>query len=130
VTSEVKFIGDDAALADMRKWADQLGAAVAKATEPFAQRVADQVSNRVPVLTGQLASSVEATSDDDGASVEMGGGLDYAAWIEFGGSRGRPHVSEGRYLYPTALEMQDEYGEAASEAAEQSAERFSWSTSH
>jgi phage gpG-like protein len=130
MTSKVDFVGDEAAFADMRKWADQVGPAVAKAAEPFAQQIADRVANRVPVLTGQLADSVEATSDDEGAEVQMGGGLDYAAWIEFGGSRGRAHVPEGRYLYPTALEAQDEYTEVAEQAATESAERFPWSISH
>lgn len=130
MSGEVTFVGDDAAMADMRKWADQLAPAVAKAAEPFAQRVADTVAARVPVLTGQLASSVETSGDEEGVTVEMGGGLDYAGWIEFGGSRGRTHVPEGRYLYPSALEAQDEYGQVAEEAAEDSVRSFSWSTSH
>jgi len=129
VTSEVKFVGDDAAMADLRRWAEQVGPAVAKGAEPFAQSVADRVAGRVPVLTGALAASVETNVDDTGAEVQMGGGLDYGAWIEFGGSHGRAHVPEGRYLYPTALEMQDEFGDVASKAADESAGRFSWSTS-
>jgi phage gpG-like protein len=129
VTSEVRFVGDDAAMADLRRWADQLGPYVARDAEPFAQQVADRVGGRVPVLTGALAASVTATSDEGGVEVQMGGGLDYAAWIEFGGSHGRAHVPEGRYLYPTALEAQDEYATVASKAADESAGRFSWSTS-
>lgn len=130
MTSEVKFVGDEAALADLRNWAGQIGQVVARDAEPFAQQVADRVAGRVPVLTGALAASVESTSDEGGVEVQMGGGVDYAAWIEFGGSRGRALVPEGRYLYPTALEASDEFGSLASKAADDSAGRFSWSTSH
>jgi phage gpG-like protein len=128
VSASVTFVGGEEAMADMRRWADQVAPAVAKASEPFARRVADLVAGRVPVLSGQLASSVEASADEEGAAVTMGEGLAYAGWIEFGGSRGRPHVPEGRYLYPTALEAQDEFGEVAAEAAADSVGRFSWST--
>jgi len=128
--SEVKFVGDEAALADMRRWADQVAPAVAKAAEPFAQRVADVVAGRVPHLSGQLAASVEATSDDEGAGVGYDGSVPYDAWIEFGGSRGRPHVPEGRYLYPSAVDAQDEFATVAADAAADSVGRFSWSTAH
>lgn len=128
--SEVKFIGDDAAMADLREWADQVAPAVAKAAEPFAQRAADMVSARVPRLSGQLAGSVTSSSDDEGASVGFDGSVPYDAWIEFGGSRGRTYVPEGRYVYPTALEAQDEFITVAAEAASDTVGRFSWSTAH
>jgi len=71
------------------------------------QQVADQVAGavrgRVPHRSGQLASSVETgRAAPNGVSVGIGGGVPYAGWIEFGGTRGRPYVSGGRYLFPTA----------------------------
>lgn len=128
MTSQVTFVGSEQAFADMRRWADQVAPAVAKEIGPFAERVAQSVAGRVPYLTGQLADSVETVDDDDGVSVAMGDDVPYAGWIEFGGSRGRPYVSEGRYLYPTALEAQDEFAQAAADVAASTAERFSWST--
>jgi phage gpG-like protein len=128
MAAEVTFVGDEAAMADMRRWADQLGPAVAKAAEPFARRVADMVSGRVPHLTGQLAGSVMSDSDDEGTSVGYDGSVPYDAWIEFGGSRGRPHIPDGRYVYPTALEAQDEFAQVAGDAADESVRRFSWTT--
>ena len=86
--------------------------------EPFAGRRRRARRRPVPHLSGQLAGSVEASSDDEGAGVGYGGGVAYAGWIEFGGSRGRPYVPEGRYLYPTALEAQDEFATVAAEAAD------------
>jgi phage gpG-like protein len=115
-------------MADIRRWADQVAPAVNKAAEPFAHRVADVVRGRVPHLTGQLAGSVESSEADDGVEVSMGAGVVYAGWIEFGGSRGRPYVPDGRYVYPSALEAQDEYVEMASHTAADTVGRFSWST--
>lgn len=124
--ADVKFIGADAALDDLRDWADQVAPAVAKAAEPFVQRVADTVAGRVPHLSGQLAGSVTSFSDDEGASVGYDGTVAYAGWIEFGGTRGRSYVPEGRYVYPAALDAQDEYATIAAEAASDSIGRFAW----
>lgn len=126
--SRVEVIGGPQAAADIRRWADQLGPAVARAAEPFAEKVADQVRGRVPVLSGQLAGSVDVVTDDEGVGVSLGDGVPYAGWIEFGGTRGRPYVPDGRYLYPTALAAQDEYADAAARAASDNAARFTWST--
>lgn len=127
--ADVKFIGADEAMADLRQWADQLPHAVAAASAPFAQRVADIVVGRVPRLSGQLAGSVASFADDEGASVGYDGSVPYDGWIEFGGSRGRPYVPEGRYVYPTALDAQEEFATIAADAASESIERFSWSKS-
>ena len=131
--ANVEFVGvpeatQAAAMSDLRRWADQVAPAVVRAAEPFAARVADVVRGRVPVLTGQLAGSVETASADDGVEVSMGDGVPYAGWIEFGGSRGRPYVPDGRYLYPSALAAQDEFIDVASNAASDTVERFAWST--
>jgi hypothetical protein len=129
--SRVELVGGAAAMADLRRWADQVAPAVARAAGPFAERVADTVRSRVPHLTGQLAGSVEAGDDDEGGPgsiVALGGGVPYAGWIEFGGSRGRPYVPEGRYLYPTALEARDEYATLAADTAADTVGRFPWST--
>ena len=124
----VTVIGLPEAAADYSRWAAQVAPAVAKGGADFAQKVAGQVAGRVPVVSGQLAGSVDSAVDDDGVSVGMGEGLDYAGWIEFGGTRGRPYVPDGRYLQPTAAAASDEWAQAASVAAEDTVKRFSWST--
>lgn len=126
--NNVTFVGGEQALADMRRWADDVAPAVAKASGPFGQRVADTVRARVPYLTGQLAGSIETTDADDGLEVGYDGSAPYDGWIEFGGTRGRPYIDEGRYLYPSANEAQDEFAEVAAEAADDTARRFAWST--
>ena len=80
------------------------------------------------MLTGTLAASVDVHEDKDAMGVSIGAGVPYAGWIEFGGSRGRPHIPEGRYLYPTALDSEAEFAEMAADAASDSVGRFSWST--
>jgi hypothetical protein len=128
VTSSVELVGAEQAFADMARWAAEVGPAVVKAAGPFAQHVADTVAGRVPYLSGQLAGSVDTAEDDESIDVTMGDGVVYAGWIEFGGSRGRPYIPEGRYLYPTALESQDEFAQVAADAAADTVGRFSWST--
>lgn len=124
----VTFIGTEAAAADLKRWADQLAADVNKAAAPLGARIVGIVRGKVPRLTGQLAGSVEATADDAGVELSIGAGLDYAGWIEFGGSHGRPYIPEGRYLYPSVEEASDEFQQTAASAADDSASRFQWST--
>jgi len=128
VSSEVELVGADKAADDLRRWADQLAPFVDKETVSFGATVADSVRGAVPYLTGQLSGSVESGEGDPGVEVSLGGGVEYAAWIEFGGSRGRPFIPEGRYLYPTLLAAEDSYVRAAEQASEESVRRFHWST--
>jgi hypothetical protein len=67
-----------------------------------AAQVAALIRARQPVLTGELAASAGTEPTAHGASVTLGDGIPYAGWIEFGGTRGRPYVPEGRTVYPTA----------------------------
>lgn len=127
--TRVEFRGVAEAARDMRNWTNQLGPDVTVAGQDIAQQVASQVRGKVPVVSGALAASVEVLdSAGSETGVGIGGGLAYAGWIEFGGSRGRPLIPEGRYLYPTALEAEPRFIQAATQAAEQSAARYPWST--
>lgn len=127
----VELIGLDEAMRDIARWADQLGPTLDRDARSFAADVESKTASRVPVLTGALASSVQLVDlpgDEFGAAVSIGDGLDYAPWIEFGGSRGRPYISEGRYLYPTALAAEGEWLRRAEDTAEQTARSYPWST--
>jgi hypothetical protein len=125
VTAEI--IGAEAAFNDLQRWAKDVAPAVAKAAEPLGQRVAGIVRNRVPVDSGALRGSVDTRTVDDGVELSIGEGLDYAGWIEFGGSRGREYVPSGRYLYPAAVDSEDEFTQVADSTATDSIGRFSWS---
>jgi phage gpG-like protein len=78
---------------------------IERATVQDAVRVsAEQTvqSMRVPVRSGRLKASVRVAMRGKVAQVQMGAGVPYAGWIEFGGSRGRRQVRRGRYEYPAA----------------------------
>ena len=127
--STVELVGLDDAMADFRRWADQLGPAVEAQARSFGGRVASRVSGAVPKLTGALAASVNVVEvPEDGIAITEGAGLAYAGWIEFGGSRNRPAVPEGRYLYPAAKAADDEWYQLGEDVAEQTIGRFPWST--
>jgi hypothetical protein len=128
--SHVEFDGLTEAFRDMDRWADHLDEEVAKQAGPFGENIAGKVRSAVPVLTGTLAGSVESMEANDGLEIGYDGTAPYDAWIEFGGSRGRPAVPEGRYLYPIALDAEQDYYTMAEDAAEQSIERFSWTQRH
>lgn len=85
-------------------------------------RVADGVAAssrmRVPRVSGTLASTVVSEQEGGEALVGMGGAAaPYAGWVEFGGSRGRPYIGSGRYLYPTAIAVEPALIVAANKAA-------------
>jgi hypothetical protein len=126
--SSFTIIGGREALADMVAWGRQLDHAVEAEADQVARKVAAQVAAKVPHLTGTLAASVEVLDSPDGADVSLGSGVPYAGWIEFGGSRGRPLVPEGRYLGPTAEEHAEEFYNAVEQTADDTARRFPWST--
>jgi hypothetical protein len=92
--------------------------------------VADQTATivraKVPVRSGRLASSVDAGPAPDGADLSIGAGVPYAGWIEFGGTRGRPYVPAGRYLFPTAKDAADDAGRAGERAAREQIRSARW----
>ena len=93
-----------------------------------ASTVGAAVRARVPHRSGRLASSVEASASAEGARVGIGGGVPYAGWIEFGGTRGRPYVAQGRYLFPSALDAEPLLTVAGGAAAEGEIRTMLWPT--
>lgn len=126
--TSVQFFGLVEAFVAMEAWTVELGPALQTAAQQFGDIVATETAAIVPVLTGLLASSVVAEADPDGVAVSIGEHPDvpYAGWIEFGGSRGRPSVPEGRYLYPTARAAASEWMALATETANETARTFPW----
>lgn len=126
--TRVELVGLRQAFNDMQRWAAQLGPAVELGTEQLARTIAAQTAAKVPRVSGTLAASVDVEEEPNGAGVSIGDGVPYAGWIEFGGSRGRPLVPEGRYLYPTALAAEPAFTKLADEIAETTARSYPWST--
>ena len=97
-------------------------------------RVADQAAGdtrmNVPHRSGRLAASVSSrlAKSERKSSVRIGGRVPYAGWIEFGGTRGRPYIPGGRYLYPTALGAEPRAVVACNQAATDEIRSMRWPT--
>jgi hypothetical protein len=91
-------------------------------------QVAAMVRGRVPHRSGQLAGSVQVSNVEHGVGVSIGSGGAgaYAGWIEFGGTRGRPYVGAGRYLFPTAEGAEPLVVAAGEQAARQEIKETMW----
>lgn len=127
--AEVIVKGGPELAAGSRRLFGKIEPAAIRRLRGVAERGVGAVRGRVPRRTGRLAGSVAAGETEHAATLTMGTGHPtslYAGWIEFGGTRGRPFVARGRYLYPTALEQTPMVVLAARAAAEQEIRGFSW----
>ena len=125
---DVKLHGGRELGSGTERLAGEIAEAAGAAFLGVAEKAASATRMRVPHRSGTLAGSVEAGHEEDGASVGMGAGVPYAGWIEFGGSRGRPYVSSGRYLYPTATGAEPALAAAGNEAARKEIGGFRWAS--
>jgi len=96
--------------------------------QSVADQVAAMVRGRVPHRSGELAGSVQTNPVEDGVGVSIGSGGAgaYAGWIEFGGTRGRPYIGSGRYLFPTAEGAEPLLVAAGEQAARQEIKETLW----
>ncbi|HKE67430.1 MAG TPA: hypothetical protein VKB59_22720 [Micromonosporaceae bacterium] len=67
-----------------------------------AAHTADRVRTAMPKRTGAAAGSVRANRHGGGteAIADITAGVPYFGWLNWGGTRGRPYVSDGRYTGP------------------------------
>jgi len=103
-------------------------ATVHDAVRVSAEQTASTVRARVPVRSGALRASVRDVMRGKVGSVTMGAGLPYAGWIEFGGSRGRPKRTRGRFVYPTAKRTERAFIKHCSDAATSEIKGMRWPT--
>ena len=103
-----------------------------KAGESFldvAHQVGNKAAAKVPHRSGLMASSIWARKTRRGAKVGISKRqVPYAGWIEFGGTRGRAYVAQGRYLMPTAKAAHDLLVKAGARAARIEIRRTHWPT--
>lgn len=113
-------------LAELRRAMARFPDAVDRGMDPVRQRAAEATANRarasVPRRSGALAGSIDAAE----GTASMGAGLAYGGWIEYGGSRGRPYVAEGRYLGAGAQDATGAYEADAARQTQATIERFPW----
>jgi hypothetical protein len=106
-----------------------LSAAGRLAVEP----IAAATRSALPHVTGALAGDVRTSASRTGAAVRYGRAkLNYAGWIEFGGTRHRPHESSrpfnprGWYLMPAARTLADTAARMYSEATAKEFDSYPW----
>jgi len=129
---EVQVIGADEALAQVEKFMRDLPDALQSHMSGISATQVEQLAGVVPYLTGALSESARAERPDQSGELYalMLGGEDvpYAGWIEFGGSRGREFVPEGRYMEPTAVATQSATADAISRASQDIVNGYPWIT--
>jgi hypothetical protein len=125
--ADVKVYGYAELAAGTRILAGRIEEQAGQEFEKVAGGAADTTRARVPRRSGRLAGSVQSGAAEQGqAFVGYGGGVPYAGWIDFGGTRGRPYVRTGRYLFPTALNTEGPLTLAGSGAAVSEIRRMRW----
>jgi hypothetical protein len=99
-----------------------------------ASPIADVVRGVLPSVSGDLAGTVRVTGGRTGAAVREGRAkVPYAGWIDFGGTRKRPHpatrpfIKVGRYLYPSAGPLAADAARTYAAALERGFASFPWS---
>lgn len=125
--AKVEVRGASEAFRDITLVVRRIDASTDKTLETVARQVQTLVASRVPHVTGRLSRSVETLAVQGGAAVGFNTtDAPYAGWIEFGGA-GRPYVSEGRTLFPTAQEETESVRSALENNAEKEIRSFPWS---
>jgi hypothetical protein len=124
---DVRILGVRELQYGARRLADNIETRAHAEFRTVADQVATMVRSRVPHRSGRMAASLSGESASDGASV--GYDLVYAGPVDYGGwPPGRPYVSEGRYLYPTARRAESLLKRAGESAANREIGRMLWPT--
>ena len=128
ITADVK------GLSQLKKGTAELTEKIGETAGERLYRVAVQagrdVQAQVPRKTGRFAASMKTSlaKSEKRSSIRIGGRLPYAGWLEFGGTRGRPYMPQGRWLYPIAYAAEPQVVRAADQAAKDEIRSMRWPT--
>jgi hypothetical protein len=108
--------------------------------------VAEEVRGRLPTsnrranahhVPGQLKGSVRLQVIRTGGGVRLGPpSRKFAGWVEFGGTRHKPHessrefIKSGRYLFPAARSLSARAAQTYTEELQKVFDKFSWTNSN
>jgi phage gpG-like protein len=126
--AKITVVGFDELASGSKRLFGKIGDRAVKDFERIAGQQAGTVRGRVPRETGRLAGSVTSFREGERAIVGMGDGVPYAGWIEFGGTRGRPYLPQGRYLFPVVSGAEPQVVAAGTRAADREIGGFQWKT--
>jgi bacteriophage HK97-gp10 putative tail-component len=133
----VAVVGLKALARDLSKASDERAGALLRylkdAGREAAQPVASAARSAVPNDKGRLQGDIRVTATRTGAAVRMGRKtVPYAGWVEFGGTRRRPHVSRrdfvqtGRYLFPAARRLSETTATLYEHKIQEAFDHFPW----
>jgi hypothetical protein len=122
--SDIATSNAEAVAAELDRWATTLRPMIYDNVGPLADILVQRARQVVPVVSGDLRASLAPQHTEGGLNVVAD--VDYAGWVEFGGTRGRPYVAEGRYVYPAVVARQDELGTWLDQTVQQSIDRYPW----
>jgi hypothetical protein len=124
---EAHVYGLDELTRGSRRLVDNIDEAAPEEFGRVAARRASATRARVPHRSGRMAASVVSGAGRERAYLGYDGSARYAGWVDFGGTRGRPYVRTGRYLFPTAFAAVESPLEGAGEeAARDEIRRMRW----
>jgi hypothetical protein len=134
---QVGIVGLNAFLRDMKRLSidtSPLNPALRAAGRAAATPIAEVARSTIPRDSGDLSGDVRVTASRTGAAVRMGrSSIPYAGWVEFGGTRRAPRVSErdynarGRYLFPAADNLSSQAARLYADALGPALDAFAWS---
>ncbi|HSS11146.1 MAG TPA: HK97 gp10 family phage protein [Acidimicrobiales bacterium] len=116
---------------------DDMVKAFVAAGQKVAEPLAGTIRSVLPSDSGDLAGTVRAAKIRTGAALRVGSkAVPYAGWVEFGGTRSRPHFStrpfikDGRYIFPAARQAGPGAAQAYSDEVERIIDSFRWTGPH
>ena len=124
----VKVRGVDELEAALPRFGDEVMTGAAAAGRMAAEHTADLTRSRVPRRTGRLAGSVAVAARKGKRQRALIGRRipPYAGWLEFGGTRGRPYMPGGRWLWPSAQSEEGLYVREATHETTKTIRGFRW----
>lgn len=121
----VKVLGERQLVAGSKTLFGRIGREAPQAFERFADDVAGQVRGRLPHRTGRLAGRTRAKRRGSSALIQMGDGVRYAQFVEYGG-RGFPRSARGNFLGPAADAAEPRLIDVAEEVAHDEVGGMHW----
>ena len=133
--ADVKVRGLDEFVDGVAKLETKISEMAPDRFDEIAEIATSAVRVKMPRRSGKLAASVRKGRRKNAVLVRVGKAkVPYAGWIEYGGNRvgrgggiaSRPIVKGGRYLYPTALELQPQLIKVANQGAKDEIKEMRW----
>jgi len=124
----VEYEGGPQFASDMERLQNELHDALGQALVEVAGGLVPHVQSVMPKVSGTLAGSVTVDPrQKKNLIVAVMARTPYAGWIEFGGTRGRPMMREGRYLFPVVMGSEPVVDTRLSEEVSKVIGGFPWS---